>query len=212
MKERRESKRAAWVRAAFGIERGRADGPPPWCDEAAAALDEALRPGGVALVTGPSGSGKSTILRLLERRLRRRGRRVVKAAAARKQERAVIDLFRGSAQRAALVLAQAGLAEARLMLRTPGELSEGQRARLWAALAMARARPGDTVILDEFGSTLDRIAAMSLARTLRRWAGAAQVRIVCATAHDDVLEWLAPQVLIEQSLGKPARVHRKDAA
>jgi ABC-type ATPase with predicted acetyltransferase domain len=208
----RASVRALRLGAMFGIEPGRAARPPDGVADAAGALDHALSPGGIALVCGPSGAGKTAILRALARRVRARGGRV-RASCPARPDRRVIDQFRCRMARAVSLLARAGLAEASLMLGRTGTLSDGQRARLEIALAMARARPSDTLILDEFGSTLDRTAATCLARTLRRWVTATPgVRAVCATAHDDLLEALAPDVLVEQALGAPAVIHRRTAA
>jgi ABC-type ATPase with predicted acetyltransferase domain len=206
------SSRIARACAMFGLDAGARRSPPSWCAVVAAELDAALRPGGVALLCGPSGAGKSATLRTLVRRLRTRGRRVAAAPSLAHTRRAAVELFRGGLSGAMSHLARAGLADAAVMVRPPDRLSDGQRSRLSLAVALARAKPGATLVLDEFGSTLDRPTASSLARAVRRWAGEARVRLVCATAHDDLLEPLAPDLLVEFSLGKPPVVHARRRA
>jgi len=199
------SRRLRAACAVFGLEVR--PGPSPrgrTLAGAAARLDRALRAGDVALVTGPSGAGKSLLLRELGGRLRGRARpclAVTSAPAMRSVLDEIAGLCGGTGPSSALrMLGRAGLSEARLLPRRTAELSEGQRHRYELARAMARAgapgRRGVTLLVDEFASTLDRAAARGLAGTASRWARESGVRLVCATAHDDVLEWLAPRILV----------------
>lgn len=174
---------------------------------AARQLDRALKPGQIALVTGPSGSGKSLILHALARRTR------VTTLRTRTTAPTTIDAVARALRtrrttRAMAHLARVGLADATLAHIAPMDLSEGQRFRLQLALALARAKPGGTIAIDECCSTLDRLTAIGVCLCLRRMARTRRVRVVCATARDEVLEWLAPEVLVEQPLKSPARVLR----
>ncbi|MCC6675623.1 MAG: AAA family ATPase [Phycisphaerales bacterium] len=187
---------------------------------AARRLELALRPGETALVTGPSGSGKSTLLRELARRLRKKNACPVvvgAGACAEHAGRSVLDVLAvecGSAEAALGVLARAGLADARLLPRRRGDLSEGQRHRFDLAIAMARLMrrggPGRVLIIDEFASMLDRASARGVAGTVSRWARRSGARVVCATAHDDVLEMLGPRVLVVVGDGGRAEVFRRE--
>jgi len=186
-----------------------------WARDAAAALDAALKPGQIAFLTGPSGSGKSTLLRALERRL---GPRVMHARTLDLRDpRPLIDLLDLPLDAALALLARAGLAETLLLARPPHQLSEGERARAALACLLARAarqptqRRSTTLLIDEFASTLDRITAASVARTLRRSISTpgtrgGRLRLVAATAHDDLLEALAPDLLVEVPLAAPPRM------
>lgn len=112
-------------------------------------------------------------------------------------------------------LSLAGLNDAAVMLRKPEQLSEGQRHRLRLAQAMAIAerRPEHWALLlvDEFGSTLDRVTAVGLARSLRRWISQSRVCLIAATTHDDLLEALQPDVLVELSPGGGCEVHQRQS-
>lgn len=104
-------------------------------------------------------------------------------------------------------LSWAGLGDAHLMLRKPGELSEGQRHRLALARIFAeadRVLADDTdawpiVIADEFLTPLDRTTAKAVAAATARWARAAGATLLAATAHDDLLEALSPDLLLDFS-------------
>jgi len=181
---------------------------------ASARIDDTLLTGQVAIVSGPSGSGKTTVLRALSTLL---GDRAVVVSMAPTGHRAakndsVVDLFRSPLDLTIRLLSLAGLADAAVFTRRPRELSEGQRWRLGLALAMERvgglagqsecdassSSPAPvTLIVDEFASTLDRTTGMCVAVSLRRWLSRCdRVRIVAATSHDDMVEWLSPEVLV----------------
>lgn len=204
------------ARAMFGLT---AEDPDPRCGIApcAADVDRALRPGGLALVTGPSGAGKTTILRAVGGIAAGRGEAVIDAwdpGEAGAGARAVVDLFDLPLRQTLALLARAGLADATLYGRRADQLSAGERFRLWVALGMARAessgeRGSATLLIDEFGSLLDPLTAAGVARTLRRWTSASRVRVVCASPHNSLMEALGPDVLVYQPLLGPAVVREK---
>ena len=170
----------------------------------AAMLDEAIGSGGLALVIGPSGSGKSSILTALRARLRETGRPVVVLPRAMRHDKLtlrVIDAIDRPMDDALRVLARAGLADAHLIIRPIGQLSDGQWFRLRIAMTMDKAqRRGAWVLIDELASGLDRATGFGLCATLGRWARGCGLPVVCASACDDLLEALAPDVVLDQPL------------
>jgi ABC-type ATPase with predicted acetyltransferase domain len=205
---RRPTARLCRALAAFGLAPARRPArarAAPDCDWLAR-----LQPGQVALLTGPSGSGKSTLLLAAAahaRVLHWRALTPPRAGPETGPGRPVIDLLRGPLAECIASLARAGLGEPALFARTPRELSEGERFRLRLALALheAQADPGSEplLLIDEFASTLDRVTARTLCLCLKRWAARHLVRVVCATAHDDVAPWLAPDLHFALTLGAP---------
>ncbi len=176
---------------------------------AARVAREAPAPG-IVLVTGPSGSGKSRLMRALPNALRDQGRTPIVPRLPTSDTRAILDACApGSRNERLASLALVGLADATLLDHAVHELSEGQRFRLLLAIGVCRARTvgtGATLLIDEFASVLDRASALVLARTTARWATRARAHAFVASAHDDVLEALAPVAVVELSLDGGASI------
>lgn len=179
-----------------------------------------LASGQVVFITGSSGSGKSTILRLIHDQIKRDDS--THALWLEKlpeiQDKPLVDCFPGRPLDQTLrLLSLAGLNDAFVMLRCPSQLSDGQRYRLRLAQAMAMVEAETLpnvrkfILADEFCATLDRVTAKVIARNVRKWVNAAGVCFVAATTHDDLLESLDPDTLIEKHLGETMDLLTKPA-
>ena len=83
--------------------------------------------------------------------------------------------------------------------------SAGERARFEIALAMHTAvvRGASTLIVDEFASLLDRVTAAGVAMAVRRWIKRdGRVRLIAATAHEDMPRLLGPDLLVTTGQGQ----------
>jgi ABC-type iron transport system FetAB ATPase subunit len=206
------SRRLLHACALFGIEPGGGSRLEDHLSRARSTAEALLRlpTNQIAFITGPSGAGKTLILRELAAMARPRTPvlEVNPCRPPRWRSRTVIDQFPGSLGDALGALARAGLGDAGLMATSPRALSEGERFRLMLAMAMHRTRGARAplLLIDEFASTLDRTTARNIARMLHRWVRSANVRAVCAAANDDLLESLAPDVLVHQPLHAPAMI------
>ncbi|RNC80406.1 MAG: hypothetical protein ED559_00910 [Phycisphaera sp.] len=178
---------------------------------AAIELDRALKPGKVALITGPNGSGKSLVVNQLSHICQRPITPLTDLSI---EERPPIDLFNCSLNDACRTLAASGLADAHQLVTPANRLSVGQQARLSLALALhhaAQLGKPCTIIADEFASPLDRTTAASLGSCLRRHIEE-PIRLIAAAAHDDLIELLAPDVLLYTPIeGTPELLTRESA-
>jgi ABC-type ATPase with predicted acetyltransferase domain len=189
-----------------------------------------LGPGEIVLITGASGAGKSTLLRRIGARYRRRRRshrQWIDLARVRLPAQVpVIDLIvdalcgaredEGAIIRGLDLLSRLGLGEVWTYLRTPEQLSEGQRWRLRLGIALARAAaptPCDAprrrarttltvVAADEFCAALDPVTALVVARALRRAVDCGgNVCAVVATAQENLAPALSPDLVVQCDFG-----------
>ncbi|WP_437185712.1 ATP-binding cassette domain-containing protein [Planctomicrobium sp. SH668] len=150
----------------------------------AANVEIPIQNGQLVLFTGESGSGKSSMMRQAAALLRQEGRTVIDLDQLSWKSQTLVDLMNLPLDECLQLLASCGLAEAQLMLRTPEELSDGQRYRFRIAFALSQ-KP-DWVVADEFAATLDRQLARLLAFNLRKIATRTGTGFLLATTHEDV--------------------------
>lgn len=164
-------------------------------------------PGSIVLIAGASGSGKSQLLQGVVLHLQQHDVRVIDLARLPLPDVPVVDCLPDLSLEAALMLlGRMGLGEAWTYLRTPSELSDGQRWRLRLALAVHEATrdPSPAVLLcDEFTALLDRITAAVVCRSLRKLIDALpQLSAVVATCHDDIIRPLSPNRILRCDFGQ----------
>ena len=174
----------SYIRSAFGIgfQTGR--------NVIAEDLELDYEPGKIILFVGPSGSGKSSLLRAADEQITD----AVWLDDTVDGPEALIDALGPDVKTAAHLLSLCGMGEAFLMLRSPDELSDGQRYRY--ALARRLAEGNTTVIADEWCATLDRITAKVLSRNVRRLADKRKVGFLLATTHEDIVDDLQPDTVV----------------
>ena len=161
-----------------------------------------VKPNDLVLFSGPSGSGKSSLMREVARQLN-----AVDVMALSLPEVPIVDALPGEVAERLNQLAACGLSEARLLMRLPTQLSDGERYRFRVALGLTHQRP---LMLDEFGAVLDRTLAKVLAFNLRKLVSRTGIGAFCATTHTDLIDDLNPDLHIHCMGDGHIEVQRRD--
>ena len=159
-------------------------------------LKISIEDGDVVYIHGQSGSGKSIMLYELVDQM------LAKQVATLDDmkidfDKPLIDQIGESMTDALRLLSIAGLNDAYLFIRKPGELSDGQKYRFrLAKLIESGAR---VWVADEFGAVLDRVTAKVVAFNMQKVARQMGVTLMVATTHDDLIADLNPDLYINKS-------------
>ena len=116
----------------------------------------------------------------------------------------LIDQIGKDSKEAIKLLGRAGINDAYLWVRKPGELSDGQRYRFRLAKAMESG--ADVWVADEFLAVLDRTSAKVIAFALQKVARQVGVTVLVATTHTDMVADLFPDLVIEKRFREKVRV------
>jgi ABC-type ATPase with predicted acetyltransferase domain len=165
-----------------------------------------IRPGDVVYIHGQSGSGKSLLLRDLADKLGSATETTANIDDVTLRDVPLVAQIGRDTAEALALMNQAGLNDAYLWVRTPKELSDGQRYRF--RLAKLIEGGANVWIADEFGAVLDRETAKIVAFNISKAARAAGATLIVATTHDDLVDYLAPTLSVQKLFGDRVEVSR----
>jgi hypothetical protein len=94
-------------------------------------------------------------------------------------------------------LSGVGLTQVPCWIRPAYTLSNGQRSRAECCLAIANAKPGETVLIDEYSSLVDRTVGKIMSHTIQKFARKKNVRLVLCSCHSDIIEYLSPDFVVD---------------
>lgn len=174
-------------------------------------LELEVKQGDIVYITGQSGSGKSLLLRELRDQMRAEGKKVVDLDQVElDMDMPLISQIGKNTNDAIRILGVAGLNDAYLFVRKPGELSDGQRYRF--RLAKAIETGADVWVADEFMAVLDRTAAKVIAFSLQKTARRAGATVMVATTHSDMVPDLGPDLFVEKRYREKLRIESVENA
>ena len=137
----------------------------------------------IGVILGSSGSGKTTILKKMGD---------VKIVNFDFEKPLISNFDWLEPKDAALVLTSMGLSSIPTWLRPFHTLSNGEQYRATLAYLVASANNGEVILIDEYTSVVDRDVAKAMSFALQKYIRRENKRIIVASCHYDILEWLMP--------------------
>ena len=149
------------------------------------------------MICGASGSGKTTILKHLAES---NGSSLTKPTF--DNTKSLISNFDNLQPcDAAMLLSSMGLASVPTWIRPYNVLSNGEQYRASLAKTVSTAKDGEIIYVDEYTSVVDRNVAKAMSNALQKYIRRTNKRIVLATCHYDILEWLRPDYIYDLNKG-----------
>lgn len=137
----------------------------------------------IGLILGNSGSGKSTILKSLGE----------PKNAVYDDSKAIVSQFPNlSEEEVCELFSSVGLNSIPTYLHTPNHLSNGEKARLDLCYSIANSNDDEWILIDEFTSVVNRMCAKSMSFALQRYIRRMDKKVILASCHYDIVEWLRP--------------------
>lgn len=103
---------------------------------------------------------------------------------------------------ATFLLSAMGLASVPTWLRPFSLLSNGEQYRAELAYKVGKAQENEVVLIDEFTSVVDRDVAKAMSNALQKYIRKYNKKIVLASCHFDIMEWLRPDWTYSPLKGK----------
>ncbi len=153
----------------------------------------------IGVIYGASGSGKSSILKMFGAEIHHEF----------DKEKTLISNFDFmNPEDAAQLLSAVGLASVPAWVRQYRLLSNGEQYRANLAMSLARhVDANEILVVDEYTSVVDRNTAKSMSNALQKYIRRRGLKVVFASCHDDVIDWLQP----DWTYTLPSAVYEKKA-
>jgi len=137
----------------------------------------------IGVIYGSSGSGKTTILKELGK--------LSKCEFS--HNKPLISNFDWLTPKdATFLLTSMGLSSVPTWLRPFHLLSNGEQYRAELAYKVGKAKDSEVILVDEYTSVVDRDVAKAMSFALQKYIRKTKKRIVLASCHYDIMEWLMP--------------------
>lgn len=137
----------------------------------------------IGVILGGSGSGKTTILKKLGE---------IKKIDFDFNKPLISNFDWLEPKEATLVLTSMGLSSVPTWLRPFHTLSNGEQYRATLAYLVSSSKDNEVILIDEYTSVVDRDVAKAMSFAVQKYIRRVNKRIILASCHYDILEWLMP--------------------
>lgn len=103
---------------------------------------------------------------------------------------------------ATFLLSAMGLSSVPTWLRPFNTLSNGEQYRANLAYIVGNAKENEIILIDEYTSVVDRDVAKAMSNALQKYIRRNNKKIVLASCHFDIMEWLQPNWIYSPSKGR----------
>jgi ABC-type lipoprotein export system ATPase subunit/GNAT superfamily N-acetyltransferase len=103
---------------------------------------------------------------------------------------------------ATFLLSAMGLSSVPTWLRPFNTLSNGEQYRANLAYIVGKAKENEVILIDEYTSVVDRDVAKAMSNALQKYIRAKNKKIVLASCHFDIMEWLQPDWIYSPQKGR----------
>ena len=137
----------------------------------------------IGVIYGSSGSGKTTILKRMGELSKSNFN----------YKKPLISNFDWLEPKdATLLLTSMGLSSVPTWLRPFHLLSNGEQYRAELAYKVGKSKDNEVILIDEYTSVVDRDVAKAMSFALQKYIRRTNKRIILASCHFDIMEWLMP--------------------
>jgi energy-coupling factor transporter ATP-binding protein EcfA2/GNAT superfamily N-acetyltransferase len=152
----------------------------------------------IGVIYGGSGAGKTTILKQMGE---------IKQVEFDGQKPLISNFDWLEPEEATFLLTAMGLSSVPTWLRPFHTLSNGEQYRASLAYLVGKAKDNEVILVDEYTSVVDRDVAKAMSFALQKYIRKYNKKIILASCHFDIMEWLLPDWTYSPFKG---RVERHD--
>ena len=158
---------------------------------------ESVNDWNIGVICGASGSGKSTILKHLANSCNS----TISNPTFDNSKCLISNFDTMSPKDATFLLSSMGLASVPTWIRPFNVLSNGEKYRASLAKSVSMSKDNDIIFVDEYTSVVDRDVAKAMSNALQKYIRKHNKRIILATCHYDIFEWLRPNWIYDLNKG-----------
>lgn len=146
----------------------------------------------IGVILGGSGSGKTTILKKLGE---------IKKVNFDNEKPLISNFDWLEPKEATFLLTSMGLSSVPTWLRPFKTLSNGEQYRAVLAYLVSSSKDNEVILIDEYTSVVDRDVAKAMSFAVQKYIRNVNKRIILASCHYDILEWLMPDWICSPQKG-----------